>query len=290
MTEEVGTRIPGEPEEGVALNPEIQEQKVKDTARTKGWKPLKEWDGDPSDWVPAKEFLGRERLFKKIHDLQYTLGQTTKRNQEELTQIRKHFEQVRETEYKRAVADLKAQRREAVAAGDVKAAEQIDTELDQVREQRAQVQAEAKAAPQQTQGPSPAFTEWHSRNKWFNEDSDMTQLAIEIGTTHAAANGHKSQAEVLEYVEKRIKKAYPEKFESTVRRGSPVEGGGSMKVGEGSTKGSKSKLTVSDLDDTEKHVLGTLLKTKTLDAIAKKNNRTPTEQYLTDLAEAKGLR
>ena len=288
-----GTAIPGE-EDSSALNPEIQEQKVKETASKKGWTPLKEWTGPAEDWVSAKEFLGREKLFKKIHDLQYTLGQQSKKHEADFKQIQDHFAKVRETEYKRAQDDLKAARKEAIAAGDAQEAERIDNNLEALRAEAAKVKeqeaAQAKATQAQQQGPTKVFTEWKEKNSWFEQDTDMTQMALEIGTSHAAANQNKSQEDVLAYVEKRIRQAYPEKFQSQTRRGSPVEGGGSLRMSDGGTKGSKTKLAVSDLDDTEKHVLNTLLKTKTLKVLADKNKVTETQQYLNDLAEAKGLR
>lgn len=291
MAEE-GVAIPGEEEGGSALNPEIQEQRVKESARTKGWKPLKEWEGDPAEWVPAKEFLGREKLFKKIHDLQHSLGQQSKRHASDLKVMQDHFAKVRDTEYKRAVEDLKAARKEAIASGDVKEADRIDENLDAIREEKAKADQQAKVTAQaETQaGPSEAFLQWHNENSWFNRDNpdEITKDAIEIGTGHAQANPSKSQADVLKYVTEKIKRLHPEKFGTSGRRGSQVESGGSVRMETGSNK--KGKMTTADLNEMEQSVLSTLLKTKALKYLADKNKRTETEQYLADLAEVKGLR
>ncbi len=287
MAEE-GVEIPGEGTEGTSMSPEIQDQKVKDAARQKGWKPLKEWDGDPEDWVSAKEFVGREKLFKKIHDLQYSLGQQSKKQSEDLAQIKEHFAKVRETEYKRAVAELKAEKREALANQDVDAAERIEERMDALKDEQTQVKQQV--ATSSNAQPTQEFVDWQGRNKWFNSDTDMTQVATELGVSHAMANPSKPQTAILEYVEKRIKQMYPEKFGTKTRTPSPVDGGGNSRMTDSSGTNKKGKLTTADLDDTERHVLSTLLKTKTLKIMAEKNKRSETDEYLTQLAEAKGLR
>ena len=40
---------------------------VETKAREKGWKPLEEFDGDPETFVPAKEYVEREPLYKALH-------------------------------------------------------------------------------------------------------------------------------------------------------------------------------------------------------------------------------
>ena len=50
-------------------------------ASAEGWVPKEEWTGDPAQWRPAKEFLDRGELFKKIEE-----------------QVRKELGLVRDTE------------------------------------------------------------------------------------------------------------------------------------------------------------------------------------------------
>jgi hypothetical protein len=47
-------------------NPVLTE--IEQRASSRGWVPKDEWDGDPEEWRPAKEFIDRGELFKKIED------------------------------------------------------------------------------------------------------------------------------------------------------------------------------------------------------------------------------
>ena len=42
---------------------------VEQRALDQGWVPQDEWQGDPDDWRPAKEFIDRGELFRKIDEL-----------------------------------------------------------------------------------------------------------------------------------------------------------------------------------------------------------------------------
>ncbi len=229
-----GTKLEGEGE-GSSMNPQIAEEKQVEKARTKGWRPIEEFKGDAADWVPAKEFLGREKLFDKIHDLKNQISRQTQGFQKELAQMSAHFAKVQETADKKAVQELKAQLTAAKAAGEVDEVAEI---AGQIKEKEAEVKESArdvKVAQQvaRQSGPTPEFQEWQKDNKWFQEDQEMTVDAISFGTGYAAANPDKSQKDVLEYVGKKIRKVYPEKFEDAPQGRQKVEdkveGGGNSR-------------------------------------------------------------
>src|SRR4051812_35214193 len=123
MAEE-GTKIVGE-EEGSSLSPQVQAEKVEEKARAKGWKPLEEFKGDEADWVPAREFIGRERLFDKIHDLKNQLSRQAQRFEQDMGRIQAHFLKVQETEYSKAKRELEGQLARAKANEDVDAVAEI---------------------------------------------------------------------------------------------------------------------------------------------------------------------
>lgn len=281
MAEE-GIRVEGE-EESVSLSPQIQEQKAEEKARTKGWKPLEEFKGDPADWVPAKEFVGREKLFDKIHDLKNQLSRQAQKFQQDMSSIQAHFLRVQETEYKRAKTELQSQLAQAKANDDIDAAVEIAGQIKETEAAQKAAAVEAKVVKQG--GPTPDFVDWQEENGWFNKDMEMTADAVTIGTGYAAANPSKSQKEVLEHVSTKIKRLYPEKFESRKEKSvedNKVEGGGSRP-----RPSNKNKLSVGDLDDREREVMRTLIKRGALKELAKKNNRSEQEQYLADLAEVR---
>ena len=72
-------------------------------AMESGWVPQDQWEGDPDAWRPAKEYLDRGELFTKIE----TQNKTIKEMRRAMDDLRGHHAKVRETEYARALAELK---------------------------------------------------------------------------------------------------------------------------------------------------------------------------------------
>jgi hypothetical protein len=278
--------------EGSSLNPEVQQEQVEVKARQKGWKPQTEWKGNPEDWVDAKEYIGRQRLFDRIDDLKGELGRQSRKFETDLGTITSHFEKMRQADYERAKNELRSQLKEARRADDVDTEEEIEQELEKLESEKKAADAERQKqkVPQQT-GPTPEFQEWQSDNAWFGKDQDMTQEAIAIGTGYAAVHPDYPQSKVLEHVTARIKKLYPESFESeesvqaSTKRSAPasVEGGdGRRSV---STNKKARGLTVADLNDGEREIMKVLIKRGALKTKAAKNKISQEDQYLRDLEE-----
>jgi hypothetical protein len=274
MAEQQGTAIPGEQVEqhanpGVAADREVQ---YENKAKELGWRPEQEWDGEPSDWVPAKEFVGRQKLYDRIHSLKGELVNQGKRFETDMTAIKEYVKQMSDIEYKRAVNDLNSQRKEAVKDADVEAVDRITQEIDELKDAR-------KTAPMVNTQPaaqqySQAFIQWTERNSWYKNDSDLHDEADSLGVAYALKHkGSKTEQEVMDYVERQIKKMNPEKFETKSRAPAVEEGSpGNSSVGK-----SGAKLSVRDLSDDEARVMKTLVARKIVTQ----------EKYLSDLAEAK---
>jgi hypothetical protein len=275
-------------EEQHSLNPTIQEQHkelVDNKARTKGWRPLEEWHGEPEDWVDSREFLGREPLFDRIQDLKNQLHQNSQKFDKEFQVMANHFAQMRDIEYKRALAELKGQIAIAKDEKDVDTVETLTTQLAAVEQERKITTQATQAATQPTSNADPEkFRQWKIKNEWFDKDTELQDEAMSMGIGYSARHPTKSQDEVYAYVEKRIKQIYPEKFQSmdnqdegeTKQVASAVEGGSTGKKPLGAKKG---KLSVGDLDEREKEVMKTFIKRGVLTQ----------EKYLEDLAKARGL-
>jgi hypothetical protein len=275
MAEQEGTVIPGESTEqhanpGVAADREVAYE-VK--AKELGWRPESEWDGEPSDWVPAKEFVGRQKLYDRIHSLKGELVNQGRKFEQDMNAIKQYVQQMSEIEYKRAVADLTAQRKEAVREADVEAVERINQEIDELKDAR-------KAAPlpaaNATTQYSQAFIQWTERNSWYKNDSELRDEADSLGVAYALKHkGTKTEQEVMDYVEKQIKKMNPDKFQSKETTKAPSVEGAS--AGNSATNKSGAKLSVRDLTEDEARVMKTLVARKIVTQ----------EKYLADLAEAK---
>jgi uncharacterized phage infection (PIP) family protein YhgE len=231
MTEEVKKEevVEEKPQVTESTEPELSE--VEQQAYKEGWRPKEQFAGDEGKWIPADEFMRRKPLFERIDSLKSETFQTRK----ELTDLKKtmkeladHHKRVRETEYQRAIDDLKAQRRLALRESDVEAVEAIEEKMDQVKTEKVEFEAQQKAEQkQQAQvGPTPEFVQWVQENPWYNTNKEMHDFAEATGAAYIGSKPNASPKEVFEYVNKQTRRAFPETFESArARRPSPVDSG-----------------------------------------------------------------
>jgi len=196
-------------------------------ARESGWVPKEEYHGDANKWVDADEFVRRGPLFQKID----TQTRELKEVKKALAQLAQHHTKVRETEYKRALEDLKAQKKDAFIEGDADKIIAIDEKIDLVKDQQRTLTVEqTKQAQAQATETHPEFQAWTNRNPWYTNNAPMKAFADALGT-ELAAKGLRP-AEVLKEVEKQVKVEFPQRF-SNPNRDKP----GAV---EGTSKGSSS--------------------------------------------------
>lgn len=255
-------------DENIEVNEEAGKQlelsPVEQRAMEQGWVPQDQWDGPEDQWRPAKEFLDRGELFEKINAQNRDLKELRKA----LVDLRNHNAKIAEIEYKRALADLKSQKREALADGNVDAVMDIDDKIEAVKEAQ-----QAHAAPEvpQPSEVNPIFQTWLQRNKWFESNRVMRAYANDLGKELAMRG--LSPAEVLEQVEQEVKKEFADKFRNPAR-----ERPGAV---EGSThKGRSGSSETMELTDMERQVMQRLI--KTIPGFTK-------EKYLADLKKIKGV-
>lgn len=282
---EQGTVVPGESGES-QLAPQKYEEAVVQKAAEKGWRPLEEWEGDAADWVDAKEFIGRQKLYDRISELKGSLTKQQKEFQNDMKIIAANLVKVRETEYKKAKADLEAKREWAIENEDARAAVKVSKEIEELEKDRAAEAAAQAQATQTTGEATPEFVAWQEQNNWFQQDSEMRSDAISIGVGYAAGHPNKTQSEVLAYVTQKIKRMYPDKFEVKEKKRvtSEVEGNSpTAKKTEMNTR--KQKLTLDDLPPEHQQIARTLIKRGTFKAAAEKNKRTEVEEYLASYQE-----
>jgi hypothetical protein len=240
--------------------PVLNEVEVR--ASEQGWVPKEEWSGEPDAWRPAKEFLDRGELFKKIDD-QNKVIKDMRRTMEEFS---KHHARVAQAEYKRALDDLRNQKRAALEVGDADALLEIDEKMAEVREESRQ-QVNPVTVPTAPE-PHPLFVAWVQKNGWYETNKAMRAYADKVGVELGQAGGL-STSEILSEVEKHVKKEFAHKFENP-RRAAPaaVEGSGA--------RGTTSKDSFQ-LSDHERQVMQKFVK---LGAITE-------EKYIEELKAAK---
>lgn len=187
-------------------------------AREQGWRPKEEWDGDPDKWRPAKEFVERGELFGKID----SMGKELKETRKALKMLQEHHTQVKEAEYKRAVAELKALQKKHLETGDSDGYLETSELLTDLK---AEQKAREVAAEMTTNQPHPDFVQWVNANKWYNADIEMHDYADAVGQRYASNNPGVDPHEVLAYVSKQVRNRFKEKFQNPNReKPSTVEG------------------------------------------------------------------
>ena len=231
MAEEIqnaGTMIPGEvaPGEQPEQGGEQSSSSIEDRAREQGWRPKEEFEGDASKWVSAETFVAKGELIDRIEQL----GKKLKDSEKTIKMLTEHHAKVKDSEFKKAVEYLKSQKKQAYENGDVDKIIEIDERLATVKEtQKAQEMQDKVNDDPETH---PAFQSWVSDNKWYDSDSEMRADADAFGAAYASNNKDKTPQDVLEYVSKKIKKTYPEKFTNPNRnKPTGVESGSGNRQG-----------------------------------------------------------
>ena len=251
-------------------NPDVKQEPVQLTAieekaASQGWRPKDEWDGDPDEWVPAREFVRVGELFKKIDDQNRTIKEFKKT----LEQFSKHHADVRKVEYERALADLRAVKKEAIQEGDADLLLDVDERIALVRE----AQKEATKPVQIPDAPAadnPLFRNWVARNGWYQTNPAMRAYADRLGN-ELGAKRDTSPTELLARIEQEVKKEFAHKFNNPNR-----DKAGAV---EGSTNRGSTKKDTFQLDATERQAMQKFV--KLIPGMTE-------EKYIADLKKIKG--
>lgn len=195
---------------------------LENEAKAMGWTPKDQFKGDPEKWRPADEFVERGKNMLPIVQAQ------VKRQEREIAELRQttrefaeHNRKADERAMAKAMATLKTQRAEAVAAGDGEAFAKADEAIDKLKEQ-----TPANDKKDDGQADDPVFKEWESRNKWM-EDADMREEATALATYLRNHPKHKEKtgSDFLELLTKEVKAKFPDKFTNPRRESAAsVEG------------------------------------------------------------------
>lgn len=216
-------------------------------AREQGWKSQEEYDGEPGKWRPAREFVERGELFGKID----TMGRELKETRKALKMLQEHHTKVKETEYNRALVELKALQKRHLEEGNADEYLQTTELLHDLKTEQKARQVAAEMVPQ-PQGVDPRFTSWVDRNKWYANDADMRQFADSLGLGYSKANPGVDPEEVLDYVATQVKLRYKDKFENPNRNKPSAVEGRSTPTG--------SKKDSVELSEDERKVMNTFVR------------------------------
>lgn len=245
---------------------------VESQAREQGWINKEEWvesGKSESDHRPAKEFVERGEIFKSLHSVKRELKQEKAAREA----LQRHHQYVFDKAYETALRDLKLQKRQAIRAEDLESAEIIEEEIEQLKEQHIKEKTALVQSTQAAQAePMPEFVQWQDRNSWYAADQELHDFADAIGIVYANRRPGVQPAEVLLYVEKEVKRKFPEKFGTKRVAPDPVAGvNRQVRAG---------KTTDIELDEVETFIMRGLVAS---------GEMTET-QYKAELKKAKGIK
>lgn len=255
LKQEVQEKQTDKAPEASAPSQEKEYSPLERQALEQGWKPQEEWEGDPNEWRDARSFLDRGELLTRI-------SQQSK-EMKELRKTLKAFEDLNkklaETKFVEKLDSLKVAKKEALEAGDAARVVELDEQIDLVKDSIAENKASEIVRDAAPEVP-PEFQRWVEKNSWYAHNDEMRMFADNVGTSFARMNRDKSPAEVLKYVEARVKKAYSDMFENPARSAP-------SKVADSSVRGAaRSKMAdrEAELPDEARQVMNTLVRSGTM--------------------------
>lgn len=213
-----------------------------------GWRPQEEWTGDPEDFIEAKEFVRRQPLFDKINEQHKAL----KRLEQSFEALKTHHSRVKESEYNRALEQLKKAKRQALVDGETNQALEIEDRIDDIQAQKKEFESTLPDTPAPVV-ENPTFDRWRLQNSWYQRDAAMTAYADKIGTELNRRG--LSMDEVLQQVSQEVKKEFKHKFENPKRdRVGSVEGG--------SRRAAVTESSIeAQMSDEERQIMNRILRT-----------------------------
>ena len=248
------------------VNTEQQEQEqhqVEKEARIFGWVPKEEFRGSDSDWVDAEVFVKRgkeinpilrknnELLMKKLDEKAKEID-SIKASVEEFKVFQQESFERKAAEYEVQIAQLKTQKRDAIAAGDGDLVVDIDDQIDSLKDAQKEAKAEAKKKaeePAKTEAQvsipnDPDLQSWLGRNQWFGDDVEMTDVANGLGSSVRRQFPHLSGRAFLDKLDEKIVEYFPHKTLGKKAKGSAVDSTGNVRGG--TTSGKKSYDNLPD--------------------------------------------
>lgn len=224
------------------------DQAVISEALEQGWVPQEQWHGRPDEWTDAETFVKRGREINPI------LRKTLKKKDKEIDDLRaelmqmkgtvqelaEHRNKIEKLAYDRAMQDLRAQRVDALQAGDGQRLNEVEEAIDQLKDAKPTTKVVKKEDPVPPQ-VSPAIQSWMEANSaWYNEkpeNADLVDFAhgasARLINAAKAAGRNPDPEEVLAKVTEKVRAAFPQHF----KQAPPMFDGGGSGAPSGSGKG-----------------------------------------------------
>ncbi len=281
LEQDKGTKIPESKQEHDEWEPNEAEQR----ALSGGWNPDKDEMDDPDAWVSAREFNFRGELMQRITKQGRTIGTIEQQLSEARNMIAasdKVTQKLITDAVSRTRADLRRQKRDALEDDDNVRAEQIDDELDELKDAQRdikEVQDTVPVAPQHQ--PTPIEAAWFTfvtSTPWA-QDTVLNPKLLAHAESLRSSNPDMSVGDFMESVLDKGKELRGLKKPSRPSGGPDDGKGGNSRQ---STRGSRNKSVYSAADlNTQQKFIG--------DGYVEEGVIKSLDDYAKELGEAGGL-
>ena len=242
-------------------------------ARSEGWRPKEELGSsfNPKLYCDAEEYIKRKPFIDE-----------RKSYRSEIRELKKTIESVvsfteknAQLAAKRAISELKAERKEAIKLGDSDKVEALDENIKE-HEKAVDVPPKDKVAPE--------IIEWTKSNDWFNKEMELQDFAVAYCASYTKAHPEDGMDKALEKTSQATRRAFPDSpyfKEKTAKREDPAQV--ETHKGESSKDGKGKKYSIDRLNAEQK---------LTYQAYVKPRSGKPTmthDQYFQKLEEINAL-
>jgi hypothetical protein len=199
-----------------AAEPEAEvdpvEQAAQDRARAQGWRPLDEYEGDPSKWKDYTEFNAvGDRIASKLNNKIDKLEGSNRKQQDMIKKLIKAQGQVAKQAQADALAALRAQKREAIELGDADAVDSIDEKISATKAQEViDVEDDEEEEAQAPQIDDEVKNFVQAERSWFNESNiDMVEYAKAMEVVERRRDPQASSGQVMAAVKAAVVQQFP---------------------------------------------------------------------------------
>lgn len=226
---------------------------VEEKASGQGWKPETDWEGEPGEWVDAKQFVFRGELMDRIKSQTKKLS----RQETEISGLKDGFKQYQDHADKLAKADFEVQltklkdlKKEALKEGDHDTVIEVDDKLADVKAAQIAAEKEAEKPPTPaTPELDPKIEAWIADHDWYKTDDMMRGAADAAAAAIRGENPQWPVEDVLDEVVSRVEAKFNAKPKR--RASNTVVEGSARRKAPGARKG---KFGKSDLNEDQLRV------------------------------------
>lgn len=158
------------------------EDAIVQIASKHGWEPKDKYSGD-RPWTPPDKFVDAQwEINDSLKNGRKRLEQTVDQLTRKIDQMSRRWDEMSQRDQEKTTSDLKAARKQAIEEGDVSKVEEIDEQLDRMRQGAAERDGESDL--------DPAVSDWMEQSDWYrpggkgapDEVQDVIELVEELNS------------------------------------------------------------------------------------------------------------